>query len=74
MDKLEKKLESICYDQKEETDRSVGSAIFGLKTEILREVDQEVEVLETTLEAKNEQARQTTAMHLQEIKNLVVAV
>ena len=42
--------------QKEEVDRLVWYAVFGLKTEILRERDQEVAALETRLPTKMNEA------------------
>ena len=74
MDKVDQHLEYVCSDQKEEADLAVGYAIFGLKTEIMRELDQEVTMLETRLEAEMNEACQATATLLQEIKYLVVAV
>ena len=59
MDKVEQQLECIHSDQKEEADWVVGYTIFGLKTEIFREVDQEVAAMETRLEAKMNEAQQT---------------
>ena len=52
-------MESVCSSQKEEADQVVEYAIFGLKTEILHEVDQEVALLETRLEVKMNGAHQT---------------
>ena len=74
MDLLGQQLGSICSGQKEEADQAVGYAIFGVKTEILSEVDQEVEELEKRLEAKKNKARYTTSTNLQEIKDSVAAV
>ena len=45
MDRVDHRLESIHSNQKEEVGQLVGYAIFGLKTEILREVYQEIEAL-----------------------------
>ena len=52
----------------------VGQAIFRLEPDILNEVYQEVLALETKLETKMNEVHHTTATHLQEIKDLVVAV
>ena len=45
-------MEFVFFDQNKEADWAVRYAIFGLKIEILREVDQEIEALEARLEAK----------------------
>ena len=74
MDNVDQQLEFVRSDQKEESDWAVGYAIFGLKIKITREVGQKVAVLETRLEAKINEARQTTATRLQQIKDSVVAV
>ena len=47
---------------------------FGLKSEILREVDKDIEVLETRLMVKMNEAHQTMATRLQEIKDSVMVV
>ena len=39
VDKVEQQMESVCSSQKEEADQVVEYGIFGLKTEILHEVD-----------------------------------
>ena len=39
LDKVEQKMEFVHSDQKEEADRAVGYPIFGLKNEIMHEVD-----------------------------------
>ena len=52
-------MESVRFDQKEEADRAVGYAIFGLKNEIMREVDKEVMALEARMGVKMNEARQT---------------
>ena len=72
--KVEQKMESVRSGQKEEAELGVEYEIFGLKTIILREVDQEITMLETRLEVKMNEAHQTTATRLQEIKDSVAAV
>ena len=52
MDKVEQQLECIRLDQKDEGNWAVGYAIFALKTKILCEVDQPVEVLERNYKQK----------------------
>ena len=52
----------------------MGNVTIGLKSEILHEVDKEVEALETRLMVKINEAPQTTVAHLQEIKDSVTAV
>ena len=49
---MEHPLESIRYGQKEEAEKVVGRGILGLKTQILKEVDKEIAVLETRLTVK----------------------
>ena len=48
--------------------------IFGLKTEILLEMDKKVVVLETRLESKVNETHQNTTTTLQDIKEIVSAV
>ena len=43
---------SICFDQKEEAEWAMRYEVFGLKSEILAEVEKKVVALETRLEAK----------------------
>ena len=56
VDKVEQKMEFVRSDQKEEFDRAIGYAIFGLKNEIMCEVDKEVMVLEVRMEVKMNEA------------------
>ena len=52
MGKVEQRLEFVCSDKIEEAKRAMGYAIFGLKSEILHEVDQKVIALRGIIEAK----------------------
>ena len=61
-------------DQKEEAERAVDNAIFGLKKQTLVEVDKKVVVLKTRMEAKMNEIRQNTATNLQDIKEIVAAI
>ena len=74
VDKVEQEMESVCFGQKEEVDWALQYGIFGLKIVILCEVDQEIVVLETRLEVKINEAHQTTATRLQDIKDSVMAI
>ena len=52
VDKVEYQLESIRSCRKEEAKIAVNNGIYGLKTQILQEVDNEIDVLETKLMVK----------------------
>ena len=56
MDRVEQQLEYVHSGQKEEADWAMEYGIFGLKTEILCEVDPEIATLETRLEVKVNEA------------------
>ena len=49
VDKVENQMGSIRLSQKEEAEKAVGSGVFGLKAEILQELDKEIKALETRL-------------------------
>ena len=61
-------------DQKEEAEYGVDNALGGLKEQILVEVNKKIATLEARLEAKRNEARQTTVTTLQGINETVAAV
>ena len=64
VDKVEQRIESICSDREKEVEQVVGHVTFGLKSEILHEVEKEIEALETRLMVKMNEASQTMATRL----------
>ena len=52
VDKVEHQLKSVHSSQKKEVEQVVEHGICGLKTEILSEMDKEIEALETRLVVK----------------------
>ena len=74
VDKVEEQMMSIRSTLKKEAYLAVEYKAKELKTEILTEVDQKMTALETRLMHRMNEDRQTTAIRLQEINDLVAAV
>ena len=64
VDKVENQMESICFSQKAGAKKAMGYGVFGLKDEILQELDKEIDVPKTKLMVKFNEDRQTTATRL----------
>ena len=74
VDKVEHQMESIRSGQKEEVKTALGHRISELKMQILQDVNKKMTALETILMVKINEDHQTTASHLQKIKESMAAV
>ena len=74
VDKVENQLESIRLNMKTEAYLAVSYKVNELKTEVTSAVDQKMMALETRLMGHINEIRQTMAIRLQEINNLVTTV
>ena len=66
-------MEAVRSDLQKEIWIKVGNAIFGLKGQILVEVNKKVAVLDIRIEAKLSETHQKIANTLQDIRETVIA-
>ena len=74
MDKAQNQVTSICSDLKEQIDRAVQEVKTELRTEFSTALDKTAVLLQTYMEMRVNEVRQSTKSTLEELKETVVAV